>query len=144
MKLKLSAGLVILLIALALQFWFASAGIYLDLAFAALISFAFIFDFWELLILIFLAVFILNWQPAISFAILVFGLFPIVAHFSRGVLHWQPWIENLIAIVIGFFVFYLFLSGTRFLYHPQGFFTDLLGGLIFGALIFFPMYRWEK
>ena len=144
MTLKLTAGLIILFIALALQFWFASAGMDFDFAFAALIAFAFIFDFWELLILILLAVFIINWEPKVSLTILLFAFLPIAAYFSRGTLHWQPWIENLLAIIIGLFTLYLSLAGRSFLYHPETFLIDLAGSLVFGALIFFPMYRWEK
>ncbi len=144
MTFKLSAGLAILFIALALQFWLASVGISIDLTFATLISFAFLFDFWELIILVLLGVFIVNWQPTASLEILIFAIFPVAAHFSSGVLHWQPWIENLIAIMLGFLVLYGAVAGTAFLYHPQAFLTDLVAGLIFSTLIFFPMYRWEK
>lgn len=142
MTLKLLAGLVILFIALTLQFWFASAGWYFDLSFAALISFAFIFDFWELLVLVFLAVFIVNWQPRVSLEILIFGLYPIVAHFSRGVIHWQVWIENLVAIFLGFLLLYVIVGHGSFNLHL--FLMDVAAGMVFGALIFLPLYRWGK
>jgi len=142
--LKLSAGLLILLIALALQFWFASSGIYLNLAFATLISFAFVFDIWELIVLVLIAVFTINWQPAASPEILILALFPVAVHLSRNILHWQPWIENILAVTLGFLVIYFVMDGRSFLNGPYAFLTDLGAGLIFGSLVLFPLYHWER
>jgi hypothetical protein len=142
MTLKFSAGLVILFFALALQFWFASAGVSLDLSFAALISFAFVFGIWELLVLVLLAVFIVNWQPAVSLEILIFSFYPVAVYFSRNLSQWQPWVKNLMAIALGFFVLYLAAGSVTF--HWREFFMDLTAGLALGLLIFFPLYRWEK
>ena len=146
MKLKFFAGLVILFIALALQFWFSSVGISLNLSFAALICFAFIFGFWELLTLILIAVFIINWQPAVSLEILIFALFPVAAHFSPGLFRWrwQPWTEPPIAIFFGFLILYFAAAATKVLSYWQPFLLDVAAGLMFAALIFFPLYRWEK
>jgi hypothetical protein len=142
MTLKFSAGLVILFIALILQLWFASAGVLLNLSFAALISFAFIFGFWELLALILLAVFIVNWQPAASIEILIFAAYPALVHLSRNLSSWQPWIKNLIAIGIGFSVFYAASAVSVFPWRL--FFIDAASGLVLGALIFAPLYRSER
>jgi hypothetical protein len=142
MTLKLLAGLLILFIALTLQFWFASVGWSFDLSFAALISFAFIFDFWELLVLIFLAVFIVNWQPRVSLEILIFGLYPIVLYFSKGILHWQVWLENAVTTFLGFLILYLIAGHGSVNLHL--FLPDVVAGMIFGALIFVPLYRWGR
>lgn len=142
MTLKLSAGLVIFFIALVLQFWFAQAGVSLNLSFAALISLAFIFGFWELIVLVLLGVFIMNWQPAASVEILIFALYPIAAHFSRGIFHWQAWIEPLIAVLVGFFILYLAAAPAAF--HLPQFLLDVAAGLIFSAIVFFPLHRWGR
>ena len=139
MTIKLSGGLIILFIALALQFWFASMGVYINLSFAALISFAFLFGFWELLALILIAVFIVNWQPAASLEILIFAMFPIAAHFSRDMLHWQPWMENLLAIPIGFLVLHLAVVSGNI--PSVAFLINLGAGLALGAGIFFVLNR---
>lgn len=142
MRLKLFAGLIILFIALLLQFWLASAGWYIDLSYAALISFAYVFGFWELLLLIALAVFVVNWQPAASMEIILFAAYPIAVHLSRNMLHWQVWLENILAIFIGFFLLYLSVSLIGF--DRQAFFIDVIAGIIFGTLVVWPLYRWGR
>lgn len=142
MRIKLFAGLIILFIALTLQFWFASAGWYVDLSYAALISFAFVFGFWELLLFIALAVFVVNWQPAASMEIILFAAFPIAVHLSRNVLHWQVWLENVLAIFVGFFLLYLAVSRVGF--NWQSFFIDVIAGSVFGTLLVWPLYRWGR
>ncbi len=140
MTLKLFAGLFILFIGLFIQFWFASIGWHFDLSFATLISFAFIFDFWELLVLISLAVFIVNWEPSASIEILIFGLYPIAVYFSKHVVRWQLWLENLAAILLGFLLLYAAASRGAVDWHA--FAVDAASGMLFGALVLLPLYRW--
>lgn len=142
MRLKIIAGFIILFIALLLQFWFASAGWYFDLSYAALISFAFVFDFWELLLLVAIAVFIVNWQPTASVEIVIFAAFPIAVHFSRNLLHWQVWLENILAIFVGFLL--LYASVSRLGLNWPAFFIDAIAGSILGTIILWPLYRWER
>ena len=142
MKFKFFTGLIILFIAFLLQFWLASMGWYTDLSYAALISFAFVFGFWELLVLDLIAVFVLNWQPGVSVLILVFALYPIAIYFLRNILHWQVWLQDLCAIVVGFLV--LYLSVVHGLPHVDAFLADLAGGMLFGFLISSPLHRWGK
>ena len=138
------AGLVILLIALVLQFWFAAAGIFLDLSFATLISFAFIFEFWELLFLVLFAAFVINWQPAVSAEILVFALFPVVAYGIRKALTWESWFAAPVAIVVGFLALYLIAAPGMFFTRLPLFLLDLAAGLGFGALVFYPLRSWKR
>ena len=142
MTVKLSAGLLILFIALVLQFSSAAFGPPLNFAFAALISCAFIFDFWELLVLVLIGVFILNWQPKASVEILIFALYPLATYFSRNISQWQVWVKNLMAILLGNLILYLLVTGTL---SPWRIFTvDTLAWFAFGAMVFSPLYRWEK
>lgn len=142
--LKFFAGLVILFIALALQFWFAAAGIYLTLSFATLISFAFIFEFWELLIFVLVGTFIINWQPTASLEIVVIALFPILMNLSRNAFRWRFWVGAPIAIVFGFLLLYTLAGQVPLFSYWQQFLRDLAAGLAFGALTFFPLYRKEN
>ncbi len=142
--LKFFAGLVILLTALALQFWLAAAGIYLTLSFAALISFAFIFNFWELVFFALLGTFIINWQPSASAEIVVIALFPILMNLSRNVFKWRFWVGAPIAIIFGFLVLYAVAVHVSLLEYWSPFLLDLAAGLVFGALTFFPLYRKEN
>jgi len=141
MTLKLLAGFMILVIALALQFWFASGGWYLDLSFAALITFAFIFDIWQFIILILVAVFIINWQPAVSGEILVFSLYPVAVHYLKYIVRWEVWVENLAAILIGSVLMY-FVAGHGTI-HAPAFFIDAFSGMLFGTAVLLPLYRWQ-
>lgn len=110
--LRFFAGLAILLVALYLQIFLASAGWHFNLALAALIVLAFIFNFLELLILDLATVFILNWQPAPSAALIAFALIPLAVFFARKLIQSEPWIGVLVAIITGFFVFYLAAAST--------------------------------
>jgi hypothetical protein len=138
---KLTAGLFILFIAFLLQFLFAAAGVSVNLAFAALISFAFLFEFWELLLLTVIAVLIVNWQPAVSPEILVFALFPAAAHFSRDVFRWAGWLTNAVAILVGFFILAIAAAPAAIAQHLQPFLVDVAAGELFGAIVFLPLYR---
>jgi len=133
MKFKFFAGLVVLIIALALQFLFASAGIFLDLSFAALICFAFLFDLGEFLVLVLVAVFVVNWQPAVSTELLVFSLFPVAMYFLRRVAPWHSWVAIPVAVVLGTVLFYFLASHGAF--PVRAFFMDVCAGLLFDALV---------
>jgi len=137
---KFFAAATILLLALFLQLFLASAGWYFNIALAALIAFTFTFDdIWELLTLDLLAVFILNWKPAPSTALLAFALIPFAAFVFRKLVHSERWIGNLIAIVFGFLIFYLAASPTQFLPHILLFLEDVLVAFIVGEVIFFGL-----
>ena len=137
MTFRVLAGLVLLLIAFALQFSLATANVYLDLSFAALITFAFVFGFWELVFFVLAAVFVINWQPAVSVEILAFALFPFVVYFLRDKFPSQPWFENFVAILLGFVVLSLVAAPAAFLSSLRIFFVDLMGGWLFGTGVFF-------
>lgn len=130
-------GLIILGIAFVLEFWLGSAGIHVVLVLATLIGFAFLFDLAELIFFVLFAVFIINWQPTVSTGIIVFMVIPIVAYIFRKSVPWQGWLGNLIAIFLGFFLLYLFLSPTFILLNPGAFFLDLVISLAFGEAVFF-------
>jgi hypothetical protein len=137
--LKFFSGFVILILALFLQFLLASAGIHLNLALATLIAFAFIFDLWELLFFDLLAVFLLNWEPALSLPLLAFALIPLLAFAFRKLIRTELWIGNLAAILGGFLIFYLASAPASFVSNFLQFVIDLIVGLSAGELVLFAL-----
>jgi hypothetical protein len=141
MNARFFAGLLILGIACMAQFSFASTGVVIDFVFAALIAFAFVFDFWELFFFVVLSVFIMNWQPAPSVAIFAFAAIPVIAYLFRVVFPWELWIGVIISLILGLFLLYLIASPQFIVAEPSLFLLDLFWGFAFGFLIFASMNR---
>jgi hypothetical protein len=141
MRIRFVLALLILLFACALQFWFASAGVFINFILAALIVFAFFFDIWELLVFILFAIFVINWQPVASLAIIMFGLIPIAAHAFHRAFAWTVWAGIPTAMVVGFLVLYVTVAPHSFFASGELFLVDLFGSLIFGGLVFFMFER---
>jgi hypothetical protein len=141
MNFRFLSAVVLLLVAFILQFFLATAGVFMNFFFATLIACAFLFSFWELLVLVLLAVFIVNWQPAVNVEIMIFALYPLAVFFLRGFAHLQLWLKNLIAIFVGIFLLYAVLGGRAFLFHPTVFLIDVLGGMVFGSAVFLLLAR---
>ncbi len=133
------AALAILFLTLSLQFFFASAGLYFNITLAAVIAFAFSFNFLELLVLDLLAVFILNWQPAASVALIAFALIPLVAFAFRHVVHAEPWSGNLVAVAVGFLAWHLVSAPAQFFPDAAIALEDVAIGLVAGGLVFFAI-----
>ena len=128
-----------LILAFFLQFLFAGVGWHLTLSLAALIAFAFILDFWELLVLDLLAVFIINWQPAPSIALLAFAVIPLGAFIFYKLTRWQGWIGALIAIALGFLIFYAIAAPAMFIQNLLLLAMDMVIGLAAGEIILFSL-----
>jgi hypothetical protein len=136
MRLKFILAILILLLACALQFWFASAGVFINFILAALIVFAFFFDILELLVFVLFGIFVVNWTPVPGIDIFVFGIIPIAAYAFHKVFAWTVWAAAPVAIICGFLVLYLALAPAAFLGNWEIFLTDLFGGLLFGSFVF--------
>ena len=140
-RLRSILAVLVLLLACALQFWFASGNVFVNFILAALIVFAFFFDIWELLVFILFAVFVINWQPTLSVDIFVFGIIPLAAYAFHKVFAWTVWVAVPLAIVCGFVLLYLAITPAAFLPNWELFLIDLFGGLIFGAAVFLVFDR---
>ncbi len=140
MSVRTIGGLLILLVALALQFFLASAGVYVNLAFAALITFAFLFDGWALALFVALAVFLVNWKPSVSREILVIALYPFATYWSRNLLTWRTWAKNFLAILIGFILLYFVATHGRIGPHFAGAFMDVAAAEIFSFILVMALY----
>ncbi len=142
-RLRSILAILLLLLACAFQFWFASAGIFINFILAALIVFAFFFDIWELLVFVLFAIFVVNWAPMMSVHIFVFAIIPIAAYAFHKVFAWTVWAAVPVAIIGGFILLYLAIAPAAFLLSGNLFFIDLFGALIFGGLVFFMLDRLE-
>ena len=114
-------------------------GVFINFILATLIVFAFFFDFWELLVFILFAVFVINWSPVMSVDIFVFAIIPIAAYAFHKVFAWTGWAAAPAAIVCGFILLYLAIAPAAFLASGNVFFVDLFGALIFGGLAFLTL-----
>ena len=141
MRLRSILAILILLLACALQFWFASANIFVNFILATLIVFAFFFDIWELVVYVLFAVLVVNWQPGASVDIFVFAVIPIAAYVFQKVFSWTAWAAAPIAIACGFLVLYLAIAPAAFLTNWEQFMADVFGGLVFGGLVFLTLER---
>ncbi len=142
-RLRSIIAILILLLACALQFWFASTGVFINFILAALIVFAFFFDIWELLVFVLFAVFVINWSPIMSVDIFIFAVIPILAYVFHKIFAWRIWAATPAAIVVGFILLYFSTAPTAFLASGNIFFVDLFGALIFGGLVFLMLDRLE-
>lgn len=136
---KFFAAVLFLVLALILQFWTAAGGTVIDFVFTALIVCGFIFELYEILFFILLALFIINWEPAASLPLAVFGIVPLLAYASRKFFHVEAWAGTLAAIALGLLVLYLSISPRLFAANLRIFFTDLIASLVFGSLMFFAL-----
>ena len=98
-------GILTLLACLSLQFWLVLFGIHADLAFAALVTFAFLFNAWELVVFILLVALILNWQPGLSLDIIAFALIPFAVFLAERRMRTTVWIGSMVAVVVGLLLF---------------------------------------
>lgn len=141
LRLRSLLAILILLLACTLQFWFASAGVFVNFILAALIVFAFFFDIWELLVFVLFAVLVINWSPVASVDIAVFALLPVAAYAFHKVFAWAVWVAVPAAIVVGFLLLYLAIAPAAFFANGSILLIDILGALLFGGLVFLALDR---
>lgn len=115
------------------------AGFRPALVLAVLIAFALFLDTLELLFLSLLAALFLNWQPALSFELLVLVLFPLLVGLGRRLLPAIWWLNLIIVSFGGFLALYL-LSDFSFLFdHGTVFLLDLALGMTVGLIALYLM-----
>lgn len=144
MNFRSFAALLILFIACGIQFFLGSAGIFINLILAALVAFAFFFEWLELAVFVLFAVFVVNWVPAVTPAILIFAAIPFAAYAFRRLFVWAPWAGIPVAIVCSFIVFYLAIAPRMFAVALPSVSLDILGSLIFGECVLAALGRAER
>ncbi|HVO28921.1 MAG TPA: hypothetical protein VMT81_02995 [Candidatus Paceibacterota bacterium] len=137
--LRFFAGLAILILSLFAQLLAGSAGVHVNFTLATLIALAMTFGFWELFFCDLLAVFVLNWEPAASPALIAFALIPLAAYAFRKVFALEPWMAGLIAIVAGFSAFYLVAAPAAFAAGRPDLLLDVGAGILAGEVIIFAL-----
>ena len=110
---------------------------FINFILATLIVFAFFFDIWELIVFILFAVFVVNWQPAISVDIVLFGVIPLAAYAFHRIFAWTLWAGIPVAIVCGFLLLYVAVAPGMFLNNGMVILIDMFGGLVFGGVVSF-------
>ena len=135
LPLRSLSALLTLLTALALQFWLVPFGIHADLAFAALIAFAFLFDALELVAFILLAVLIINWQPGFSVDIIAFALIPLVVYFIQRGVRASLYVGGGAATVLGLLLLYLVIAPKMIVSSFTSFFLNVIICLIAGQVV---------
>jgi hypothetical protein len=139
--------LVILLTALQ-SFGFSIFNIKPNLALAGIItaSFFIVNGQWSMvkgLLLVALAALILKFAPGFESEILTFSLIGAGAVLIKKYLPWQYFFSNLILIIFGTFIFYLFLAAN--LIPTLIFFKELALNLITGTLMFAVLnFLWQN
>ncbi len=133
-----------LALAIVLQFWFASFGVYINVILASLMTFAFLFDIWDLVIFILAAIFIINWQPTFSLEIALFIALPLLAYSINRYSSTEPWVASLTSILVGLVILYLAVAPGLFFSEWKVFVTDLLACLIFSSVAFGALNRRES
>ena len=137
-------ALLFLALAFVMQFWFASFGVYVNFILATLITLAFLFDIWDVSFFILAAIFIVNWQPAVSVEIVLIAVLPLAAFLLNRYSLSEPWAANLLCIFLGLLILYLVIAPGAFLASWKIFFIDLAASLIFGAIVFGALNRREN
>ncbi len=132
--LRFAAGLSLLLLALLSESVLAAAGWRFAAALAVLIAFAYVFDFWELAVFDLLAVFALNWEPAIGGSIIAFAALPLAAYVVRRLIPAEPLFAAPAGIVAGFLLFYAVSAPAYAAGHSLRIFADIVIGLMVGEL----------
>lgn len=138
---RFAVAFLFLALAFVLQFWLASAGIFINFIFAALIAFAMLFDIWDVVVFVLLAMLVINWQPAWSPELVLFAILPLAAWALHRYSAWEGWALNLATIAAGLLVLYLALAPGQFLVNGKLFLADLVVSCLFGAVIFAALNR---
>jgi hypothetical protein len=137
-------AILILFLACGLQFLLGSAGVFINLILATLVAFAFFFDFFEVVVFILFAIFVINWQPLFSIELAFFVLIPLAAFVFHKFFAWSAWAGIPVMVIGGFLVFYLAIAPGAFLGNFPAFVVDVIGSLLFGELVLVALKRAEK
>ena len=122
-----------------------------DIVLVLLIVASFFLSFFELLVLVFLGIFFLNWQPGISIEMISFLVLPALSFWGRRIFPGKAWFGGIGFLALGIFLFYLTVDFIPMFYSAVGYgdFTSsmwqILGsfvgnfifGVLFGVLVFY-------
>jgi len=132
----LSATLVLLL-AVMFQLWFTPGGAHGDFVLATLIVFAFLFEFWELILFVLLGVFIMNSSVHPDTTMLMLVIIPLGAYVARRYFSLDPWLGAAAGIAVGVIIFYAVVAPIAAVHAIGLLVFDILISALFGELVLF-------
>lgn len=115
-------------------------GLKINFVLMALVVLALFLDFFEVIFLELLGVFVLNWQPNLSTETIIFFLLPAIISLIKKFLPGQLWFNGLLLIVLGVLGFYYISSLGSFLKNWPEAFGGIITTIGFGFMIFFSFY----
>lgn len=136
---KYLSAILVLVLAAMLQLWFAPAGIRGDFVLAALVVFAFLFEFWELAAFILFGIFLLGLLPYGILSMIVLALVPLAAYAVRRRFPLDPWFGAAVGIAAGIIVFYAASAPVAAVHAAPFFLLDILVCALFGELVLLGM-----
>ena len=132
-------AVLVFILALMLQLWFAPAGMRGDFVLTTLVVFAFLFAFWELIIFILLGMFLLNSVPYFSFAMFMLAVIPLLVYIVRRRFPLDRSFGIALGVAVGILIFYA-VTAPAAAVHMIGFLLfDILVCIIFGELVLYGM-----
>lgn len=132
---KYLLAIFVFILAVMLQLWFASGGMRGDFVLAALIVFAFLFEFWELVAFILFGIFLLNLWPSFNLAMLMFALVPLAIYVLRRRFSLDLWLGVAASIAGGIIVFYAVTAPLAAFSAAGPLILDLIACVLFGELV---------
>ncbi len=134
-------GLMAFLVAMILQIKFNPLlGLKINFAFAVLIVIALFLNFFEVIFLELLGVFVLNWQPSLGMEAAVFFILPMAISLVKKFLPGQIWFNGLLIVISGVLGFYYFSFFGSFLKNWPEAFGGIIATIGFGFMLFFSFY----
>jgi hypothetical protein len=141
---KYLSAILVFILAVMLQLWFAPGGVRGDFVLAILVVFAFLFGFWELVVFILLGIFLLHATPYPDLAMLMLAAVPLAAYFVRRYFSLDPWFGIAAGIVGGIVVFYAAVAPVTALHAAAFLLLDILACVLFGELVLRGMEQFQE
>ncbi len=107
-----------------------------DFVLAALIVSAFFLGFPQLVFVVLLSTLAINWQPILSYEILILVLWPILVYFLNRFFPGKAWFNSLIMTALGIFILYASVIFGNFFDSFSLIALDVSVCLVFSFIIF--------
>lgn len=131
------SAILVFILAIMLQAWFAPAGVRGDFVLATLVVIALLFTFWELAIFVLFGVFLLHASPYPDLAMLLLAGIPFAAYFIRRHFYLDPWFGAAVLIAASILLFYAVTAPLAALHAIPLLALDIVACVLFGELILY-------
>lgn len=131
------SSLILVLISIVLQLNFDDVFSFRpDFVLVVLLTSAFFLSFLELVFVILLSTLAINWQPTLSYEILILIFWPIAVYFLNRFFPGKAWFNSVITTILGIFILYAPVVFRNFFDSFSLIALDVLVCLVFGFVIF--------